>query len=127
MIPFLRAVFYCPAKAEGRLPGVVEVGIDEVSLYEVLVLGKLLLHSRLQLNVSRVLPWEHKEAVEAAISCQDSSLVEWPPAVRVAGVRIAAETYLSRDASLKDGENSGEVSPQSKTGLIRLLGHMVIR
>jgi hypothetical protein len=56
-VPFLRAVFNSPAKAEGRLPGVVEVGIDEVALYEVLVLGKLLLHSRLQLNVSRVLPW----------------------------------------------------------------------
>ncbi len=56
-VPFLRAVFNCPAKPQGRLPGVVEVGIYEVSLYEVLVLGKLLLHSRLQLDISRVLPW----------------------------------------------------------------------
>jgi hypothetical protein len=52
-------VFNRPAKAEGRLPGVVEVGIDEVSLYEVLVLGKLLLHSRLQLYISWVLPWRN--------------------------------------------------------------------
>jgi hypothetical protein len=56
-VPFLRTVFDRPAKAEGCLPGVVEVGIDEVSLYEVLVLGKLLLHSRLQLDISRVLSW----------------------------------------------------------------------
>jgi hypothetical protein len=57
MVPFLRAVFNRPAKAEGGLPGVVEVGIYEVPLYEVLVLGKLLLHSRLQLDISRVLSW----------------------------------------------------------------------
>jgi hypothetical protein len=50
-------MFNRPAKAKSRLPGVVEVGIYEVSLYEILVLGKLLFHSRLQLNISRVLPW----------------------------------------------------------------------
>jgi hypothetical protein len=79
-VPFLRAVFNRPAKAEGRLPGVVEVGIYEVSLYEILVLGKLLLHSRLQLDISRVLPWGTQRSCrgseQAAIRCLDSSLAE---------------------------------------------------
>ncbi len=40
-----------------------------------------------------------------------SSLVECPPVVQADGFRILTETRLSRDALLKDGENSGQVSP----------------
>ncbi len=42
-------------------------------------------------------------------SCLDSSLVECPPADRLLpGVQLPAETCLSRDALLKEGENSGQ-------------------
>jgi hypothetical protein len=40
-----------------------------------------------------------------------SSLVEWPPATQVVGVRSPAETCLSRGTLLEDGENPGQVSP----------------
>ncbi len=49
--------------------------------------------------------------IDRLINCLDSIVVECQPTTQAAGIRISAETFLSRDASLKDGENPGQVPP----------------
>jgi hypothetical protein len=48
-------MFDSPAQTQGRLPCIVVVGVDEVALDQVPMLGKLLFYGGLQLYIPRVL------------------------------------------------------------------------
>jgi hypothetical protein len=50
--------------------------------------------------------------MDILLNCLESIEVECQPTTQAAGIRISAETFLSRDASLKDEENLGQVPPK---------------